>query len=105
MARVLVTGGAGYVGSHCAHALHSAGHACVVFDNLYSGHRDFVRWGPLIEGDIRDKEAVERIFSNHRFDAILHFAGLSSVAESMSSPERYFDNNVQGTGVLLTAMQ
>src|SRR2546423_8005580 len=102
MARVLITGGAGYVGSHCAQALHAAGHECVVFDNLSSGHREFARWGPIIEGDIRDAGSVEAALDTH-FDAVLHFAGLSSVAESMALPKLYVDNNVRGTRVLLEA--
>lgn len=104
MARVLITGGAGYVGSHCAQALHAAGHECVVFDNLSSGHRDFVRWGAIAEGDIRNAAAVEAALGR-TFDAVLHFAGLSSVAESMAVPELYIDNNVRGTRVLLEVMQ
>jgi UDP-glucose 4-epimerase len=71
MARILITGGAGYVGSHCAKALAAAGHQGVVFDNLVFGHREFVRWGPLIEGDIRNAAALDAVFSSHRFDAVI----------------------------------
>lgn len=102
--RFLITGGAGYVGSHCAKALHAAGHGCVVFDNLTSGHADFVKWGPLVEGDIRSKSDLHKAFRDFRFDAVLHFAGLSSVAESMDFPERYQRNNIEGTRLLLDAM-
>ncbi|MGC9954257.1 MAG: UDP-glucose 4-epimerase GalE [Rhizomicrobium sp.] len=104
MARILITGGAGYVGSHCAKALCSAGHECVIFDDLSSGRRDFVRWGPLVEADIRDSTALDHIFSVQQIDAVLHFAALSSVAESMAHPGRYHDINVHGTQVLLDAM-
>ena len=79
MARILITGGAGYVGSHCAKALAAAGHQGVVLDNLVFGHREFVRWGPLIEGDVRDGAALDAVFSSHRFDAVMHFAALASV--------------------------
>jgi len=74
MAQILITGGAGYIGSHCAKALALAGHDGVVFDNLLFGHREFVRWGPLIEGDIRNVSALDAIFSAYRFDAVMHFA-------------------------------
>ena len=77
MARVLVTGGAGYVGSHCAKALAAAGHNGIVFDNLTFGHREFVRWCPLVEGDIRDPTALDAIFRAHRIDAVMHFAALA----------------------------
>lgn len=104
MARVLITGGAGYVGSHCAKALDAAGHECVVLDNLSSGSRDFARWGTTIEADIRDATALDNVFSEQRIDAVLHFAALSAVGESMTHPGRYYDVNVHGTRVLLDAM-
>src|SRR4030095_5605385 len=71
MAQILITGGAGYIGSHCAKALALAGHDGVVFDNLLFGHREFVRWGPLSEGDIRNVSALDAIFSAYRFDAVM----------------------------------
>ena len=104
MARILITGGAGYVGSHCAKALAAAGHEGIVFDNLTFGHREFVRWGSLVEGDIRDAAALEAVFSAHRFDAVMHFAALAYVGESVTVPGRYYDVNVNGTRVLLDAM-
>lgn len=79
MARILITGGAGYVGSHCAKALALAGHEGVVFDNLLFGHREFVRWGELIEGDIRDRAALDVVFNAQRIDAVMHFAALGYV--------------------------
>jgi UDP-arabinose 4-epimerase len=105
MARLLITGGAGYVGSHCAKAAALAGHECVVFDSLLFGHRDFARWGPLIEGDVRDASALARMFAKYRFDAIMHFAALAYVGESVADPGRYYDVNVNGTRTLLTAMR
>jgi UDP-arabinose 4-epimerase len=104
MARILITGGAGYVGSHCAKAAAIAGHECIVFDNLLFGHRDFVRWGPLIEGDIRDAAALEAVFSTQCIDAVMHFAALAYVGESVTDPGRYYDVNGSGTRTLLAAM-
>ncbi len=104
MARILITGGAGYIGSHCAKALAAAGHEGIVFDNLLFGHREFVRWGPLIEGDIRNAAALDAVFSAQRFDAVMHFAALAHVEESVTAPGRYYDVNVNGTRTLLDAM-
>ena len=104
MARVLITGGAGYVGSHCAKALAASGHEGIVFDNLLFGHREFVRWGNLIEGDIRDAAALDAVFASHRINAVMHFAALAYVGESVTLPGRYYDVNVHGTRVLLDAM-
>jgi UDP-arabinose 4-epimerase len=104
VARVLITGGAGYVGSHCAKALAAAGHEGVVFDSLLFGHREHVRWGELIEGDIRDAAALDAVFAAHRIDAVMHFAALAYVGESVTAPGRYYDVNVHGTRVLLDAM-
>ena len=104
MTRILIAGGAGYVGSHCARALAAAGYETVVYDNLTFGHRDFVRWGKLIEGDIRDANALDAVFKTGRFDAVMHFASLTYVGESVTDPGRYYDVNVHGTRVLLNAM-
>lgn len=104
MARILITGGAGYVGSHTSKALAARGHDSVVFDNLSRGHREFVRWGPLIVGDVRDPAALDAVFKAHRIDAVLHFAALAYVAESVTEPGRYYDVNVNGTRTLLDAM-
>jgi UDP-arabinose 4-epimerase len=100
---VLVTGGAGYVGSHACKALRSAGHLPVTLDDLSRGHRWAVRWGPLVEGGIADRDLVRRTIETHRIDAIMHFAALAYVGESMSEPLRYFANNVGGTLALLDA--
>jgi UDP-glucose 4-epimerase len=105
MATILVTGGAGYVGSHCCLALHRAGHKVVAFDNLSNGHRQLAKWGPLIEGDIRDKTALSAAFAEHRPKAVLHCAALIEVGESVKDPGRFYDNNVSGALVLLEVMR
>lgn len=105
MSTILVTGGAGYVGSHACKALAAAGHTPVVFDNLDRGHREFVRWGPLEEGDIRDGARLDAVFARHRIDAVMHFAALAYVGESVSEPAVYYRNNVGGTLELLDAMR
>ncbi len=105
MTRVLVTGGAGYVGSHCCKALAEAGFEPAVFDNLSMGHESAVRWGPLIEGDMRDAEALRRAMAEVKPEAVLHFAALSLVGESTAHPERYYAVNVAGTLNLLEAMR
>ena len=102
---VLVAGGAGYVGSHTCKALARAGRLPVVLDNLSQGHRAFVPWGPLIEGDIRDRVLVERTVREHRIGAVVHLAAFACVGESMRDPGKYFDNNVAGSLALLDALQ
>lgn len=104
MATFLIVGGAGYVGSHCVKALAEAGHTCITFDNLFTGHRGFVRWGPLIEADVRDAAALDAAFQQNKVDAVLHFAALAYVGESVTAPGRYYDVNVNGTRTLLDAM-
>jgi UDP-glucose 4-epimerase len=104
MANILVTGGAGYVGSHCVKALAAARHETIILDSLLFGHREFARWGKLVEGDIRDRGLLDSIFAAHRIDAVMHFAALAYVGESVSEPSRYYDVNVQGTRTLLEAM-
>ncbi|GGD65795.1 UDP-glucose 4-epimerase GalE [Croceicoccus mobilis] len=103
--KILVIGGAGYIGSHACKALAAAGHQPVVFDNLTTGHRDFVRWGPLEVGDIRDREALLRVFEKHRPDLVMHFAALAYVGESVADPAKYYDVNVTGFATLLSAMR
>jgi UDP-arabinose 4-epimerase len=105
MAKILVTGGAGYIGSHCCKALAAAGHEPIVFDNLATGHREAVRWGPLVEGDMRDTEALRDAFASARPEAVIHLAALSLVGESATHPERYYAVNVGGTLNLLEAMR
>jgi len=102
---VLVTGGAGYIGSHTAKTLAEAGFEPVVLDNLQRGHREAVRWGPLIEGDVGDRSLLNRIFTEYPIEAVLHFAAFAYVGESMHSPELYFRNNLVNTLGLLEAMR
>lgn len=101
---VFVTGGAGYVGSHCAKAFANAGWTVVTYDNLSRGHRDLVKWGELIEGDILDTNALVTALDRVKPDAVAHFAAFAYVAESMQAPEMYYRNNVRGTMSLLDAM-
>src|ERR1700677_4490000 len=94
---VLVTGGAGYIGSHAAKALSRAGFEPVVLDNLSRGHREAVRWGPLVEADVGDRAALRRTLREYSVDAVMHFAAFAYVGESMQAPGRYFENNVVST--------
>lgn len=105
MPRILVTGGAGYIGSHCCKALAAAGFEPVVFDNISMGHREAVRWGPLVEGHMRDAEALSAVMRGVRPGAVMHFAALALVGESTAHPERYYAVNVGGTLNLLEAMR
>jgi UDP-arabinose 4-epimerase len=102
---IFVTGGAGYVGAHCCQAFANAGWSVVVFDNLSRGWRDFVRWGPLIVGDLRDGKAVADALLAVKPDAVAHFAALAYVGESVVDPAIYYTNNVTGTLNLLEAMR
>ncbi len=102
---VLVTGGAGYVGSHVCKALHRSGLTPVTLDNLVSGHRWAVKWGPLEVGDVRDEAFVTEVMLRHRVTAVLHFAALSLVGESGSKPFDYYDTNVRGALALVSAMR
>ena len=102
---VLVTGGAGYIGSHAAKALSRAGFEPVVLDNLSRGHREAVRWGPFVKADVGDQDALRRVFREYSIDAVMHFAAFAYVGESMQAPGRYFENNVVSTLRLLEAMR
>lgn len=102
---VLVTGGAGYIGSHAVRLLRERGYGAVVLDSLEFGHRAAIGNTPLIEGNIQDLQLLDRIFAEHAIDAVMHFAAYKAVAESMTNPLRYFTNNVYGTLMLLDAMQ
>ncbi len=104
-ATVLVTGGAGYVGSHVCKALHRSGVTPVTIDNLSTGHRQAVKWGPLEVGDIRSQDFVSDVMSRYKVGAVLHFAALSLVGESAGKPHEYYDNNVTGTLSLVAAMR
>ena len=104
MANVLVTGGAGYVGSHACKALAAAGHTPITYDNLEHGHHGAVKWGPLEVGDILDTSRLTNVMGAYSPAAVMHFAALAMVSESVSNPELYFKNNVEGTASLLDAM-
>src|SRR5207302_6394612 len=93
-----------YIGAHMCELLGQHGLHAVVFDNLSGGHRDAVRWGDLIVGDLRNPAALEAAFSGRHFDAVMHFAGKIVVSESTLDPSPYFENNVSGTLNLLHAM-
>lgn len=101
--RVAVVGGAGYIGSHAAKALAVAGHEPQVVDNLSTGHREAVQWGPLHEADIRDREGMRTLFASLRPEAVMHFAASAYVGDSMRAPLAYYDNNVAGTLSLVEA--
>jgi len=103
--RVLVTGGAGYIGSHTARLLAEHGHEAVVYDNLSRGHAWAVRWGPLVRGDLADGELLVRTLREHRIEAAVHFAAFALVGESMERPELYFRNNTLGSLTLLESMR
>lgn len=105
MRTVLVTGGAGYVGSHCCKAFAKAGWRVVTYDNLSRGWREAVRWGPLVEADIRDRRALDAALAEHRPDLVAHFAALAYVGESVEAPGRYYETNTAGALNLLQAMQ
>lgn len=110
---ILLTGGTGYIGSHAAVALVQAGHEIVLFDNLSNSHRQVLdRLAEIlghavafVEGDIRETSLMEQVLKQHRIDAVMHFAGLKAVGESVALPLAYYANNVQGTISLLQAMQ
>jgi UDP-glucose 4-epimerase len=101
---ILVVGGAGYIGSHMAKILVQSGHSVIVLDNLCTGFRDAVRYGRLVEGDLADSTLLDQIFTENDVAAVLHFAALSQVGESMREPARYYRNNVANTQNLLDAM-
>lgn len=102
---ILVIGGAGYIGSCTSKALARAGHSVTVYDNLSTGHRDLVKWGPLFEGDILDGDALRRCLNSVRPDGIIHFAAFSQVGESVQNPGKYIRNNIGGTLNILEAMR
>src|ERR1700687_4459657 len=102
---ILVTGGAGYIGSHCCKALSEAGLVPVCLDNFSTGHPHFVKWGPVVKDDVRNTAAVLQALRQHSVVAVMHFAASSAVGESVVNPEKYYANNVTGTLSLLRAMR
>lgn len=102
---VLVTGGAGYIGSHTALALLERGEDVVILDNLQKGHKGAVKGGKFYQGDLRENEVLDRVFNENSIDAIIHFAAESLVGESVQDPLKYYHNNVFGTMNLLSGMK
>ena len=104
MPKFLVTGGAGYIGSHMTKMLVNSGHEVITLDNLSTGFRELAKYGKLIVGDLTDESLLDGLFSKHQFDGVMHFAATSSVGESMTDPSKYYRNNVSNTINLLDAM-
>ncbi len=104
MSTILIVGGAGFIGSHTAKLVAAAGHKPVVFDNLSSGHRWALRWGVFEEGDLADRDAIDRVLARHHVDAVIDFAAHIEVGESVRNPRKYFRNNLVNTLNLLDAM-
>ena len=103
--RILVTGGAGYIGSHMCLKLLDEGHQVVVFDNFSRGHRDAVEAVTVYEGDLRNHEQILHCLESQAFDAVIHFAAYAYVGESVTNPNLYYQNNVVGSLNLLSAMK
>lgn len=103
--KILIVGGAGYVGSHCTKAIAEAGYEPVVLDNLENGHREFLKWGRFHNVDIRDKAAVRRVFEIEKPDGVLHCAALIEVKDSQHQTIRYYDYNVSGSINLIEAAE
>ncbi len=103
--RVLVTGGAGYIGSHACKALADAGYEPVTYDNMVNGHEELVKWGPLEVGDILDGERLKEVIDKYDPYACMHFAAFALVGESVEDPAKYYRNNVLGTISLLEALR
>lgn len=104
MKSILVTGGAGYIGSHACKALAEAGYMPIAYDNMVYGNQWAVQWGPLEKGDIRDKARIKEVMEKYKPDSVMHFAACSCVGESVQDPKKYYNNNVAGTLSLLEAM-
>ncbi len=103
--RILVTGGAGYIGSHTSKSLAANGFEPICYDNLSTGHREFVKWGPLVVGNLHDTNLLVKIMQQYKPAAVIHFAASAYVGESVTDPFKYYQNNVGGTLSLLEAMQ
>ena len=103
--KVIVTGGAGYIGSHTAKALSESGYTPIVYDSLSAGFREAVRWGPLVHGDVRDTATLTEAMRTHKVEAVIHFASLIEVGRSTVRPDLFYEHNVTGTLSLLNAMR
>jgi UDP-glucose 4-epimerase len=104
MKKILITGGAGYIGSHAVRELHRCGYSTIVLDNLSRGHRELVKSGEFIQGDLTDAELLHKIFLRNSIDAVMHFAAYAYVGESVEHPAKYYRNNVCNTLQLLEHM-
>lgn len=102
---ILVCGGAGYIGSHINRQLNREGYDTIVFDNLIYGHREAVKWGTFVEGDLANESDIEEVFDKYDIDAVFHFAAYAYVGESVDEPEKYYYNNVVNTLNLLKVMR
>ncbi len=102
---VLLCGGAGYIGSHVNKRLYREGYQTVTFDNLVYGHREAVKWGDFIQGDLKDQNAIEQVFQKYDIEAVIHLAAYAYVGESVAEPEKYYCNNVANTLNLLHVMR
>lgn len=102
---ILITGGAGYVGSHANKQLNRSGYETIVFDNLVYGHREFVKWGEFFFGDLANRKSIRHCFSTYPIEAVMHFGGFAYVGESVTDPSRYYGNNVVNTLNLLDIMK
>lgn len=102
---ILICGGAGYIGSNINKMLNQKGYDTIVFDNLVYGHREFVKWGRFIQGDLSDTAAINQVFDENKIDAVFHFAAYAYVGESVKEPAKYYHNNVTCTLNLLEAMR
>jgi len=102
---VLITGGAGYIGSQTCKALYQAGYQPIAYDNLSKGHKELVKWGPLEIGDISDRQMLKEVIAKYNPVAVIHFAALKAVGESVADPAKYYFNNVYGTLVLLDTLR
>lgn len=105
MKKILVTGGAGYIGSHTCKLLARAGYQPVAYDNLSTGYKEFVKWGPLVVGDLHDSDRLDATMRAHRPVAVIHFAASAYVGESVRDPFKYYQNNIGGTLSLIEAMR
>lgn len=103
--KILITGGAGYIGSHVNKELNGAGFETIVLDNLSAGHREFVKWGQLVEGDLAKTSDIEKVFAENKIEAVAHMAAFIEVGESVRDPEKFYYNNVVNTLNLLSVMR
>jgi len=105
MKNILVVGGAGYIGSHACKELFRQGYNPIVFDNLVYGHKNFIKWGEFLLGDLNNIDQIRLVFDKYKFDAVMHFAAFAYVGESVKDPQKYYQNNVVATLNLLNVMK